>query len=226
MDVVTAFLGSNLDEQSYVHLQLGVLGCPRIVQRNHSLYGHNQSPRCWSSAKNILPYVLHTYLPVSSGNTIPLYPPSAFYISFLLSNLWWPSGGSKHTPGVIYLMLFSGSLSSVQWGMGVATPTPVLLWFLPFGHVGQCAAHLGLCTFGKADPCLVRLYYIASSIPLDSSIMDFVPLESPVVALELFSRLFLSTYTYEHSFFPSHVSTYNCSFRTFNCPFRNLSWFS
>jgi len=91
MDGVTGFLGSKLDEESDVHLRLGVLGCPRIAQLNHSLYAHKQSPRCWLSAKHILPHVLHTYLPVSSRNTIPPYPPCAFYISFLLLKLRWPS---------------------------------------------------------------------------------------------------------------------------------------
>ena len=47
MDVVTAFLGSKLDEEIYVHLPLGVLGGPRIARLNRSLYGLKQSPRCW-----------------------------------------------------------------------------------------------------------------------------------------------------------------------------------
>jgi len=159
MDVVMAFLGSKLDEESYVHLRLAVLGCPRIAQLNHSLHGHKQSPRCWSSGKHILPHVLHRYFPVSSGNTIPPYLPCAFYISFLLLKLRWPSEGSKHTPGVIYLMLFSKSLSSLQWGRCVATPTPVLLWFLPFGHIGRCAAHL--------------LVYIQKNRPLSGVLVQY-----------------------------------------------------
>jgi len=47
MDVVTAFLGSKLDEEIYVHLPLGVLGGQRVAQLNRSLYGLKQSPRCW-----------------------------------------------------------------------------------------------------------------------------------------------------------------------------------
>jgi len=39
MDVVTAFLGSKLDEEIYVHLPLGVLGGPRMAQLNCRLYG-------------------------------------------------------------------------------------------------------------------------------------------------------------------------------------------
>ena len=46
MDVVTTFLGSKQDEEIYVHLLLGVLGGPRIVRLNRSLYGLKQSPWC------------------------------------------------------------------------------------------------------------------------------------------------------------------------------------
>src|SRR5207302_6090904 len=46
MDVVTAFLGSSLDEEVYVILPEGVFSS--IPARlNHSLYGVKQSPRCW-----------------------------------------------------------------------------------------------------------------------------------------------------------------------------------
>ena len=47
MDVVTAFLGSKLDEEVYVRLPLGVLGGPRLASLNRSLHGLKQSPRCW-----------------------------------------------------------------------------------------------------------------------------------------------------------------------------------
>jgi len=50
MDMVTALLGSMLDEEIYVHLPLGVLGGPRMVRLNRSLYGLKQSPRCWCTA--------------------------------------------------------------------------------------------------------------------------------------------------------------------------------
>jgi len=36
-----------------------------------------------TSAKNILPHVLHTYLPVSPGNTISPYTPHASHFSVL-----------------------------------------------------------------------------------------------------------------------------------------------
>jgi len=44
MDVVTAFLGSKLDQEIYVHLLLGVLRGPRVGRLNRSLYGLKQSP--------------------------------------------------------------------------------------------------------------------------------------------------------------------------------------
>jgi len=47
MDVVTAFLGSKLDEEIYVHLPLGVLGGPRMARLNRSLYGLKQWPQYW-----------------------------------------------------------------------------------------------------------------------------------------------------------------------------------
>jgi len=47
MDVVTAFLGSKLDKEIYMHLPLGVQGGPRIARLNGSLYGLKQSPQCW-----------------------------------------------------------------------------------------------------------------------------------------------------------------------------------
>ena len=47
LDVVTAFLGSDLEEEVYVKLPEGILGGPRIVRLRKSLYGLKQSPRCW-----------------------------------------------------------------------------------------------------------------------------------------------------------------------------------
>ena len=47
LDVVTAFLGSELAEEVYVRLPEGVLGGPRLVRLLKSLYGLKQSPRCW-----------------------------------------------------------------------------------------------------------------------------------------------------------------------------------
>ena len=47
LDVVTAFLGSALEEEIYVKLPDGVLGGPWIVRLLKSLYGLKQSPRCW-----------------------------------------------------------------------------------------------------------------------------------------------------------------------------------
>jgi len=55
------------------------------------------------------PPTIHTYLPVSSGNTIPPDPPCASYIAFIFSKPTGPLGGSKHTPGIIYLLLLSES---------------------------------------------------------------------------------------------------------------------
>jgi len=62
-------------------------------------------------AKDILPYLLYKYLPVYSGNTIPLYPPCTSYISFLFSKSTKNSGHSKYTCGVIYHLLLSQSCS-------------------------------------------------------------------------------------------------------------------
>ena len=47
LDVVTAFLGSELEEEVYVRLPDGILGGPRSVRLRKSLYGLKQSPRCW-----------------------------------------------------------------------------------------------------------------------------------------------------------------------------------
>jgi len=47
MDVVTAFLGSKLEEEVYVSLPEGILGNTRVASLNRSLYGLKQSPRCW-----------------------------------------------------------------------------------------------------------------------------------------------------------------------------------
>ena len=47
MDVVTAFLKSKLEEEVYVTLPEGILGCTRVASLNRSLYGLKQSPRCW-----------------------------------------------------------------------------------------------------------------------------------------------------------------------------------
>ena len=46
MDVVTAFLGSSLNEEVYVTLPEGVFSS-RLARLNRSLYGLKQSPRCW-----------------------------------------------------------------------------------------------------------------------------------------------------------------------------------
>ena len=53
-------------------------------------HGGLQYPHYWyyldvlsTSAKNILPHVLHTYLPVSPGNTISPYTPHASHFSVL-----------------------------------------------------------------------------------------------------------------------------------------------
>ena len=47
MDVVTTFLGSELQEEVYVSLPMGVFGEERLACLNRSLYGLKQSPRCW-----------------------------------------------------------------------------------------------------------------------------------------------------------------------------------
>ena len=47
LDVVTAFLGSELKEEVYDKLPEGILGGPRIVRLLKSLYGLKPSPRCW-----------------------------------------------------------------------------------------------------------------------------------------------------------------------------------
>ena len=47
MDVVTVFLNSELQEEVYVSLSMGVFGEERLACRNQSLYGLKQSPRCW-----------------------------------------------------------------------------------------------------------------------------------------------------------------------------------
>ena len=47
MDVVTAFQGSELHEEVYVSLLVGVFGDERVACPNRSLYGLKQSPRCW-----------------------------------------------------------------------------------------------------------------------------------------------------------------------------------
>ena len=47
MDVVIAFLGSELQEEVYVSLPMGVFGEERLAYLNRSLYGLKQSPRCW-----------------------------------------------------------------------------------------------------------------------------------------------------------------------------------
>ena len=47
MDVVTAFLGSELHEEVYVTLPPGVFGEHRLASLNRSLYGLKQSPCCW-----------------------------------------------------------------------------------------------------------------------------------------------------------------------------------
>jgi len=45
--VVTAFLGSELQEEVYLSLPMGVFGEERLACLNRSLYGLKQSPRCW-----------------------------------------------------------------------------------------------------------------------------------------------------------------------------------
>ena len=47
LDVVTAFLGSELEEEVYAKLPAGILGGPRLVRLRKSLYGLKQPPRCW-----------------------------------------------------------------------------------------------------------------------------------------------------------------------------------
>jgi len=47
IDVVTAFLGRELQEEVYVSLPVGVLGWERLACFNRSLYGLKQAPRCW-----------------------------------------------------------------------------------------------------------------------------------------------------------------------------------
>ena len=47
IDVVTAFLGSELHEEVYVSLPVWVFGQEKLACRNRSLYGLKQSPRCW-----------------------------------------------------------------------------------------------------------------------------------------------------------------------------------
>ena len=47
LDVVTAFLGSELEEEVYLRFPDGILGGPRIMRLRKSLYGLKQSPRCW-----------------------------------------------------------------------------------------------------------------------------------------------------------------------------------
>ena len=47
LDMVTAFLGSVLEEEVYVKLPDGILGGPWIVRLLKSLYRLKQSPRCW-----------------------------------------------------------------------------------------------------------------------------------------------------------------------------------
>jgi len=43
-------------------------------------------PVAFASAKKIPPHVLHTYLPVSSGNTLSPYPSYPSYIHAIFSN--------------------------------------------------------------------------------------------------------------------------------------------
>ena len=47
IDLVTIFLGSKLEEEVYVTLPEGILGCTQVASLNRSLYGLKQSPRCW-----------------------------------------------------------------------------------------------------------------------------------------------------------------------------------
>ena len=137
----------------------------------------------FASAKDILPYVLHTYLPISSGNTIPSYPPCASYISFLLSSPQGLQEAQKILPASS-ISCFGLSPLAYSTGDGALQHRPLFFfWFFPFGHVGHCAADLCLCTSGKTHPCLVCLSHLACSLPLDFSVMDCIPwspLESPL----------------------------------------------
>jgi len=47
MNVVTACLGSQLEEEVYILLTEGILGSMRVASLNRSLYRLKQSPRCW-----------------------------------------------------------------------------------------------------------------------------------------------------------------------------------
>jgi len=55
MDVVMAFLGSELHEKVYVSLPVGVCGGDRLTCLNRSLYRLKQSPRCWYTTSNNFP---------------------------------------------------------------------------------------------------------------------------------------------------------------------------
>jgi len=55
MDVVMAFLGSELHEEVYVSLPVGVCGGERLTCLNRSLYGLQQSLRCWYTTSNNFP---------------------------------------------------------------------------------------------------------------------------------------------------------------------------
>jgi len=65
--------------------------CKRLgIKRKMSTAYHPQTDgqtervkQVLASAKNILPHVLHTYLPVSPGNTISPYTPHASHFSVL-----------------------------------------------------------------------------------------------------------------------------------------------
>ena len=52
MDVVTAFLGSELQEEVYISLPVGMFEGERLACLNRSLYPLKQSPRCWYTTIN------------------------------------------------------------------------------------------------------------------------------------------------------------------------------
>lgn len=98
MDVKTAFLNGNLDEEIFMHLPKDELGCSKIVKLQKSLYGLKQASRSWNKrfddeVKKLKFISLKSdscvYLSQDRGLILVLYVDDILVIGKTLSNVKW-----------------------------------------------------------------------------------------------------------------------------------------
>jgi len=176
----------------------------------------------FASAKNILPYVLHTYLPISSGNTIPSYPPAPLIFPSFCQSSRGLQEPQKILPAST-MSCFGLSPLAYSTGEGALQHRPLVSFgSSPFAMLAIVRLICACVRLEKPTPvwCACHIWRVPS--PLISPLWTAtpgVPWSPPsAVPHAIGFSLHLPTFL-----FPFTSPTSDCSFWTFYRPFRDLS---